>query len=124
MEELKYKQYILVIKKYRDVSKGKFGAHCGHASLTATLNGGISSERFKIWYSKCDQTKLLKVVDNPTKLKSIIDKALVLGYGACIVPDNGLSGEVPKDTVLMGAIGPITEEEAMELGILKLSNLN
>jgi len=121
---MNYKQYILVLKKYRDVSKGKFGAHCAHASLAASLKEGVTSERFTIWYEGNDQTKILKAVKNLSKLNGMIKKALELGVSASIIPDNGASGEVPKGTVLMGAIGPITEEEAKQLGILKLSNLN
>jgi len=117
-----YKQYILILKKYRDVSKGKFGAHCGHAALTAALNGGVSTDRFIEWYGKA-QTKILKVVPTLNKLKTIIEGAMAQGYGASLIPDNGASGEVPKGTVIMGCVGPITEDEAADMGILKLSNL-
>lgn len=119
-----YKQYIIVIKKYREVSSGKFGAHCAHASLAASLDAQTwDVSRFEKWYSNCDQTKILKKISSLVKLNEIIQLADQEDLPSAMIPDNGVSGEVPEGTVLMGCVGPITEKEAEELGILKLSNL-
>ena len=121
--KLKYKQYIIVIKSLCEkVSRAKFGVHCAHASLKASLSRDIESTRFIEWEVNQSQVKIVKEVKSLEKLKNIINKAKEKRLPCGIVPDAGFTEELGAGEIIMGAVGPITEEEAQELGIWRLSN--
>lgn len=123
MSDVQYKQYIIVIKPLADkVSKAKFGVHCAHSCLVAVLNH-TDSERFKIWYNSGHlQVKIIKEVQTLQKLENIIYRAKEEGFFCAMISDAGFSEEMNKGDYIMGTVGPITEKEAFNLGIFKLSN--
>jgi peptidyl-tRNA hydrolase len=125
MVDVKYKQYIIVIKPIvNQVSRSKFGVHSAHCSLTASLVAWIQfKDRFDMWFKGGDlQTKIIKEVKTITKLENIIKKASEKNVPYSMIADAGFTSELERGEFIMGCIGPITEEEARELGIWRLSN--
>jgi len=125
MSNVKYKQYIIVIKpKIEKVSQAKFGVHCAHASFSAYLYSHQWSidDRCDVWYHENNQTKIIKEIKTEQKLNNIMKKAEEQLLPHATIPDAGFTAELEEGEIIMGCVGPITEQEARELGVWRLSN--
>ncbi len=123
----KIKQYILIRKDLKDIPLGKIMAHCGHAPLTAIeiykkrknyetnemYNHRMT--RFYDWYEN-NQTKIVKSINTLIKLENIIEKVKARNLPYVMLKD------VSMDIYILAAVGPITDQEAKELRIWRLSN--
>ena len=112
--------------KVEQVSISKFGVHCAHASLSAAMDTYNNDRpRFLWWYDGGRlQTKILKEVKTLQKLENLMSKAKENSLPNAMIADAGFTSELEKGKYLMGCVGPITEEEARDIGIWRLSNYN
>ena len=114
-----YKQYILVrTDKY--FRTGKIMAHCSHNAIKNLLEHMYSdgmSFRHTEWFYKNDMTTI--VLDGKTLkgIYCIVNKAIDMGIPTSFIKDIHL-----KDKIC-ASIGPVTDEEAEELGLKKLKLL-
>ena len=113
-----YKQYLLIRQDLPDIPLGKFYVHCAHSSNRVMYNRRYHNDpiRFEQWWNE-GQTKIAKRVKTLQKLKNIIKKAKEKGFPWSMPVD------VLTKKVFVGCVGPITEEEARKIGILRLRNV-
>ena len=126
--EYTWKQYIL-IRTDRAFSLGKLMVHSAHNSCSALLfewqrkaRTWKKSVRIREWFnSGLCQAKIVCRVKDEDALRAWIDR--VQRYNPDIpfamIPDGG-AYEVEASCVIGAAIGPITEGEAVELGLKEL----
>jgi len=111
-----YKQYILV-RSDQYFPIGKIMAHCSHNAVKNVVDHLYSEElsfRHTCWYMDNDMTTI--VLDGKT-LKGIycfVNKAINMGIPTSFIKDIHL-----KDKIC-ASIGPVTDDEAEELGLKKL----
>ncbi len=124
MPNIHYKQYIMIIRPLCEkVTRAKFGVHCAHSSLTACRNAELKhQERLNEWFFQNEQVKIIKEVNTYQKLENIINKTREQDLPYAMISDAGFSDELARGDVIMGCVGPITEEEARLLGVWRLSN--
>ncbi len=112
-----YKQYLLIRRDIAHMPIGKFYVHCAHASNRIMYKRKYSDDIiFYQWWNE-GQTKIAKRVKTLHKLTNIIEKAKEKGFPWSMPVD------VLTKKVFVGCIGPITEEEARKIGILRLRNV-
>ena len=112
----KYKQYILIrTDKYFPV--GKVMAHCSHnavKNLFEHMYYEDMSYRHTQWYYENDMTTIVLDAKTLKKIYCIVNKARDMGIPTSFIKDIHL-----KDKIC-ASIGPVTDEEAEELGLKKL----
>ena len=126
--QYKWKQYIL-IRTDRKFSIGKLLVHSAHNSCSALLfdwkhkaRSWNKSARIVEWFNsgRC-QAKICCQVKDEVELRAWVEKAQNFDSDipVAMVPDGG-AYEVEASCVIGAAIGPVTEEEAEELGLKEL----
>jgi len=113
----KYKQYILIrTDKYFPV--GKVMAHCSHNAVknfcTNAMDYDVMTVRFNVWFNHNDMTTIVLDAKSLKKIYCIVNKARDMGIPTSFIKDIHL-----KDKIC-ASIGPVTDEEAEELGLKKL----
>jgi PTH2 family peptidyl-tRNA hydrolase len=106
-----YKQVILVRTDLK-MPKGKTGAQCSHASVTAVLKAQKSAKYKDIvgkWINEGMGKIVLKVADK-TELLKYIQMAKDMSLPTATITDAGKT-VVEPGTMTCGAIGPASEEE-------------
>jgi len=126
--EFTWKQYILV-RMDRKFSRGKLMVHTAHNATSALLywfqktkKNWEESPRIREWFNsgKCQAKIVLKVKD-VEEIKKWIIKTHEYNpdIPTAIIKDGG-AYEVEPDCIIAGALGPISPEEAVELGLKEL----
>lgn len=122
-----HKLYYLV-RKDIVVSRGKLIVHAGHVTDTLFYHlidkqGNPDCnlyERWSAWYHDNYQTKIVLGVKNETQLVKLSIKAAELDLPFVMIHDEGIY-EVEPGTTIMGAVGPLNDEERIKLGLKRLS---
>lgn len=122
-----YKQYILV-RTDLSFSRGKLMVHAAHNATSALLWwfqrtkknwDDPETERIRFWFNsgRC-QAKIVLKVKNEEEIKEWIIKTNKYNPNipTAIVKDGG-AYEVEPDTIVACCIGPVSPEEAEELGL-------
>lgn len=118
-----YKQYILV-RTDKKFPIGKIMAHCSHNAVRNLRNNMYHEDmtmRHTIWYYENDTTTIVLDGGSLKDIYSIINKAKEMGTSS-------LNEKIPTSFVkdiklkerICAVIGPVTDEEAKELGLKKL----
>ncbi|MBW2987722.1 peptidyl-tRNA hydrolase Pth2 [Candidatus Woesearchaeota archaeon] len=106
-----YKQVILVRKDLK-LPKGKVGAQCSHASVTAVMRA-LKSRSFKDVVDKWAKEGMAKIVlkvNDKKELLKYIQMAKDMNLPTCTITDAGKT-VVEPGTMTCGAIGPAHEDD-------------
>lgn len=123
-----WKQYLL-IRIDREFSPGKLMVHAAHNSVSAVLFAWQKNKltwetavRIREWFNsgKC-QTKICCKVKDGAELANWVFKTKIFNPNIpTAMIKNGGATEVEPDCIIGAAIGPLSEEEAEELGLADL----
>ena len=126
------KQYIILVKEnLKKYSLGKNIVHACHNCQITSRDCYISDKARDInWSTVGEITKVLVVVNNIDQLNDLLSKATELNiqyvseHKNSSIPNMAIRDagkkETEKNTIICGAIGPVTKEEAKLIGLDKL----
>ena len=111
-----YKQYIL-IRGDKYFPTGKIMAHCSHNAVKNVVDhlcSGDLSYRHTCWYDDDDMTTIVLYAKSLKEIYEIVNKAKGTNIPTSFIKDIHLNERI------CASIGPVTDEEAEELGLKKL----
>lgn len=119
------KKFYIIIRKDINVSVGKIMVHVGHLCTTMAWDSCHGKkdlkEKFQDWYFNFDQTKIILEVRDLEELNRYRDIAsLKHGLMTWQVGDAGFTSELKKDDVIMIGIEPLSNMEAIKIGLRHL----
>jgi len=113
---MNYKQYILVrTDKYFPV--GKIMAHCSHNAVRnfkEQMYYEDPGDRHFLWYYRDNTTTIVLDGKSLKEIYSILNKAKDMNIPTSFVKDIHLKEKI------CAVVGPVTDDEAKELGLKKL----
>ena len=121
MSNFEFKQYILIRTDLK-MGKGKIAVQVAHAAVT---NSEIARKhpKYQSYWQKWireGQGKIVLKAESLDMLLKFEEKALKNGYPHALIQDAGLT-QIPPGTKTALAIGPLTKEQAKEIGLDELT---
>lgn len=115
------KMYILICKDtFKGYSLGKVIVHCCHNAEDAVrIARSWDAERCNVWWRDHDRTKIVVWVKTRDALEALCKEAVANRIPAAMTEDVGRY-EVSVGTIIGGAIGPCSDDEARRIGLKKL----
>ena len=112
-----YKQYILV-RGDTYFPTGKIMAHCSHNAVTNfyvnAMDYDMMTTRFDQWYNHNDMTTIVLYAKSLKDIYEILNKAEEMEIPTSFIKD------IHSKKRICAVVGPVTDDEAKELGLKKL----